>query len=629
MTMGLRSFAAATLILTLMLAVTARAHIVVDEPWHPASAAYRTTVFLIDLEPIDWELVKKTYEAPIAAAVGSRTAKSIVREITNGLKLDAAIDRAITRQDPQAVYESMTRAMSNLIRHELAGAAEEMSKQGQTHQKVLDAQAIYRAFGDFITQADPAGARQLGLAWLELTNSIGSVGVLGRGVTDADKLTFESSSQIISDYFIANFEPDQYAHRAGYVPLPETVIAAKGEVAVSPWLPPGSNMNDQDPLPLLILNFEEQGIDEADLPMVAYGDMLFDSPEIFGDPARSLGLTCSTCHNRSDINQAFFIPGISSQPGAIDVDGHFFNSIFNDRRSDALDIPSLRGLRFTAPYGRDGRIASLREFTRNVIVGEFAGAEPTPFMLDALVAYQFEFDWLPNSKLDAEGMLTDQASAAAKRGEVLFRRPISSMDGKSCASCHEPSSNFLDRKAHNIGSGAYSYDDARDGAFDTPTLLGANFTAPYFHDGSLPTLASVVDWFDDNHEIGLSDAERSDLTAYLEAVGDSDNPYEEFNAERTKFRLGWEELTTFATTLNTLIPLRDAFHSKLMIDTVAADLAADASGMVNLRAKTRVYEMASILGDVGKAIDSDNWEAAERLWTKFQAAQIKIDQEMY
>jgi hypothetical protein len=59
MTMGLRSFAAATLILTLMLAVTARAHIVVDEPWHPASAAYRTTVFLIDLEPIDWELVKK------------------------------------------------------------------------------------------------------------------------------------------------------------------------------------------------------------------------------------------------------------------------------------------------------------------------------------------------------------------------------------------------------------------------------------------------------------------------------------------------------------------------------------------------------------------------------------------
>ena len=111
-------------------------------------------------------------------------------------------------------------------------------------------------------------------------------------------------------------------------------------------------MNDQVPLPKLFLNFEEKGIDEADLPLIAYGDMLFDSPEIFGDPARSLGLTCSTCHNRSDINQAFFIPGISPQAGAVDVDGHFFNSLFNDRRDDALDIPSLRGIRFLGPYGR-------------------------------------------------------------------------------------------------------------------------------------------------------------------------------------------------------------------------------------------------------------------------------------
>jgi hypothetical protein len=80
-------------------------------------------------------------------------------------------------------------------------------------------------------------------------------------------------------------------------------------------------MGNQTPLPRLVLSFEEQGIAETDLPLVAYGDMLFDSPQIFGDPARSLGIACSTCHNRSDVNRDLFIPGISHQPGAIDVDG--------------------------------------------------------------------------------------------------------------------------------------------------------------------------------------------------------------------------------------------------------------------------------------------------------------------
>ena len=47
---------------------------------------------------------------------------------------------------------------------------------------------------------------------------------------------------------------------------------------------------------------EERGFEETDLPLAAYGDMLFDSPAIFGEPARSMGIACSTCHNRSDIN---------------------------------------------------------------------------------------------------------------------------------------------------------------------------------------------------------------------------------------------------------------------------------------------------------------------------------------
>ena len=109
-----------------------------------------------------------------------------------------------------------------------------------------------------------------------------------------------------------------------------------------------------------MLNFEELGIDETDLPLIAYGDMLFDSPEIFGDPARSLGLGLLVLPQpQSDINRDFFIPGTAHhRAGQIDVDGQFFNPLFNDRRDDPVDIPSLRGLRFTGPYGRDGRFGS-------------------------------------------------------------------------------------------------------------------------------------------------------------------------------------------------------------------------------------------------------------------------------
>jgi cytochrome c peroxidase len=473
--------------------VPANADVVIEVPWHPAAASYRTMLFLGNLEPVAWNLILESYEQNHPAAAIPRPAKQFF-EVLPG-DIGGAIAKAIASKDRQALYESTSRGMSQLVRKALSDTAENLTALGKANQSALEAQALFRAFGDFIAQADPAGGRQIGLAWLELMSSVGSGGVLGIGTVASDKGAFDGARKEIEDYLVANFEPQRFALRRNVTPRPESVVAMSGEVAIAPWLPPGTNLNDQDPLPKLVLNFEERGIKEKDLPLVAYGDMLFDSPQIFGEPARSLGIACSTCHNRGDINQTFFIPGISHQKGAIDVRGSFFNPMFNDHRRARLDIPSLRGLRFTGPYGRDGRFASLRDFTRNVIVSEFAGPEPTTFMLDSLVAYLLEFDFLPNAKIDGRGMLTDKASAAARRGEKLFRKPFPQMDGKSCASCHVPSANFLDRQAHDIGSARGSYDGARDGAFDTPTLLGGRFTAPYFNDGSLPTLASVVDWF--------------------------------------------------------------------------------------------------------------------------------------
>lgn len=612
-------------------AATASAHIVTETPWHPLAAAYRTAMFLGDLRPVPWSKIRTAYRDPNPAAYGLKSAYDKLAELDPELARNTAdeIRRAISMEDRAALYAAATRSLSTAIRAHLSNASAALENPTSANAELTAARDIYRAVADFVRQADPEAFRKLGRAWLTLTTSAGSAGVVGKVVTASDRQRFDAARTEIENYLKANYEAGEFSLRKKLTPLPETVVASGTQPEITPWLPPGSKLNDQDPLPLLILRFEQRGIDEKDLPLVAYGDMLFDSPEIFGDPAKSLGVACSTCHNRSDINQSLFIPGISHQAGAIDVDGEFFNARFNDLSDDGLDIPSLRGLRFTGPYGRDGRFASLREFTRNVIINEFAGEEPTPFMLDALVAYMFEFDFLPNAKVTGDGKLTDKASDAARRGEKIFNTPFAEMQGKSCASCHIPSAKFLDRRAHDIGSQTGNYAKSLSNAFDTPTLLGARFTAPYFHDGSLPTLASVVEWFNLRYGLGLAKDARADLTAYLEAIGDADEPYEIYEDRHTPFRLAFEELTTFASTLDMLLPARDAFHAKLMIDTVASDLSLDAAGMTNTPAKPMVYELAGILVQVGEAIDSDDWTLAETRWARFKALQEKYDATMY
>ena len=613
----------ATLASALLLSGPVAATPAKEAPWLPEAAAYRLTLFLGNLEPLPWDDIETAWTEPYRGSEFSVGALAWL-DRKSDIEPDGLLD-AIMREDLQAVFAEATRLVALRIEENLdrALAAEESAT---AQLAVQTARELYRAFEDGIAAADPEAARRIGLAWLELNSSTGSAGVLGAGATSADRDTMEAARAVISGYLAENYLLDSFAPRRTLSALPETAVLSGKAIEVPPSLPPGSDIFDQDPLPLLVLNFEEQGIDETDLPLVAYGDMLFDSAQLFGSPAQDLGIACSTCHNRSDVNQRLFIPGASHQPGAIDVDGAFFNPIFNDRRDDPLDIPSLRGLRFT---GRDGRFASLRDFTRNVVVNEFGGKEPTPFMLDALVAYMLEFDFLPNSMLTTDGRLTDTTQEAARRGEEIFNTPFARLGDRSCASCHVPDANFLDRQAHDIGSVAPGYEGARAGALDTPTLLGTAYTAPYFHDGSLPTLAAVVDWFDETKSLGLTEEDRADLTAYLETVGAADEPYEAFDTENTAFRLAFAELTTFASTIDTLLPRRDAEHILLLTDTVAADLSADASTMSNLPARPEVYALAERLAAVGAAVRVEDWEAAEASWTAFKSEADAIEERAF
>ena len=221
--------------------------------------------------------------------------------------------------------------------------------------------------------------------------------------------------------------------------------------------------------------------------MINLGNLAFSSPAIFGGVARQAGVSCETCHVNGAGNAKFFMPKMSTRPGNFDTTGPLFNPKADNFVLDPVRIPSLRGARYLAPYGNDGRMASLRDFVHNVIVNEFAGPEPSPVIVDAIVAYIQDIDFLPNPSLGPAGRLTGKISESERRGEALFAKPFPHDPGLSCAGCHIPSAAFVDHQQHDVGSG---------GLFKTPTLRNADFNAPYFHDGRFDNYDQVVAYFD-------------------------------------------------------------------------------------------------------------------------------------
>jgi cytochrome c peroxidase len=380
-------------------------------------------------------------------------------------------------------------------------------------------------------------------------------------------------------------------------------------------LPAGTELNE-DALDRPSERFHSEVVGGRKSYLVNLGDLAFSSPDILGEVARKAGVSCSTCHINGVSNARLFVPGLSSRPGTFDTTGALFNPKADNGIFDALTIPSLRGARYLAPYGHNGRTASLRDFVRDVIVGEFAGSEPSPAILDALVAYIQDIDFLPNPSLGAAGKLTANASEAERRGEALFIKPFPHDPSLSCAGCHVPSGAFVDHLQHDIGSG---------GLFKTPTLLNADFNAPYFHDGRYDTYDQVVAHFDRVFALGLSNQDRADLVAYLKAVGDGMRPY-----ERDGVTAKLKEADDFASVLDTAIPARDGDVIQLAVSTVGRELRELAEQFPDRRdtaveggreqrriARTALKELVLSLRRIGVAATAERFDEAEAEYRKY------------
>ena len=382
-------------------------------------------------------------------------------------------------------------------------------------------------------------------------------------------------------------------------------------------LPPGTDLNaEQLDQPTELFYSELAGGKRSYL--LNLGDLLFSSPRILGGLARQAGMSCGTCHQQGHNNPKLFIPGLSAEPGTFDTSNAVFNARADNGVLDPVRIPSLRGAKYLAPYTHDGRFPSLREFIRNAIVNEFAGPEPSAQVLDALEAYVKEIAFLPNSKLGPGGRLTKEASAAARRGEAVFNRPFPHDAALSCASCHRPDASFIDHQLHDVGTGGW---------IKTPTLVNANFNAPYFHDGRFDSYSGVVDYFDRYFALDFSTQDRADLIAYLQAVGDGEQP-----VTRNSVEAELDEIAQFVSVLDTALAERNKEVIALTVDQVAnewrelaeafpggSDTSIRGGLAERRRASGAAKEMVLTLRRIAMATSADDFAGARAAYTDYHA----------
>jgi cytochrome c peroxidase len=273
---------------------------------------------------------------------------------------------------------------------------------------------------------------------------------------------------------------------------------------------------------------------------IELGRMLFLDKRLSNDNS----LSCASCHD----------PSKAYSDGRAKAVG--INQTILSRRT-----PSLLNSAYNPVQFWDGRANSLEEQALGPMLGKNEMGIPGPRTL--LVRVQeipdyrrrfrdvFERDVslqdlqraiaafertlvTPDSAFDRYGngdkrALTDQQ----KRGLILF------IGKASCSQCHN-GPNFTDNKFHglgllpgergdpDLGHFTVSRSPADRHAFKTPSLRSVTQQSHFMHNGSIASLAQVIDFYDDGggggskskllFKLHLTDAEQGDLLAFLQAL---------------------------------------------------------------------------------------------------------------
>jgi cytochrome c peroxidase len=278
----------------------------------------------------------------------------------------------------------------------------------------------------------------------------------------------------------------------------------------------------------------------------ALGRLLFFDPVLSGDG----DLSCAHCHQpargfadgRTTARGRGGAPLSRNTPTLWNV--AFKQRLMWDRRAASLEeqarIPLLAADEMAAdPQRLVARLAAIPEY-RERFASAFVG-QGDPISLANVTRALAAFE----RTLVSQGSRYDRyargergaLSPAERRGLALFR----SLNTR-CFECHRPPTFDaplalgVGVPSRDPGVGGVTGEPAERGLFGVPTLRNVARTAPYMHDGSLPTLAAVVDFYRRGggralgvpagridgqvRAFSISDAEAADLVAFLGALSD-------------------------------------------------------------------------------------------------------------
>jgi hypothetical protein len=275
------------------------------------------------------------------------------------------------------------------------------------------------------------------------------------------------------------------------------------------------------------------------------------------------GVTCALCHSsvdnslapgighrldgfqNSDLNVGAILalsPALDAAtaaefrtwgPGRYDARHHAFDgtNLIPLNPSLPVQIPPIYGLKGVGfeTYTGDGVISYWNSYVGVTQMGGHGSfrdrriglsVTQTPDLvtpkLPALLDYQLSLRTPPppRGSFDAR---------AAQRGRTIFRREA------GCASCHR-SPQFTDvldgRRSQlpllhdpsEVGMDPRHAERSATGKYRTTPLRGLVRHAPYFHDGSAPTLAAVVEHYDRLFGLRLTPRQKADLVEYLKSI---------------------------------------------------------------------------------------------------------------
>lgn len=159
----------------------------------------------------------------------------------------------------------------------------------------------------------------------------------------------------------------------------------------------------------------------ADPSVVAYGRALFNAPQLLGGQAARAGISCASCHANGRRTAGFLLDGVSGAPGTADVSASFFSIARANGQFDPKPIPDLAA---PGKVARDPAERAVEQFTRGLIVEEFAGREPAPAELTAVSAYLRALRPCPDERDERRGLVADLQLLRETIGAAALRADL-------------------------------------------------------------------------------------------------------------------------------------------------------------------------------------------------------------